>query len=77
MVPFLFYESDFISVLFQELGVFGTFSNVDEYCLDLIPVDCDLLSMEMEQSFKVYFCSLYLLMSKLTYTRILGSDTCI
>lgn len=37
----------------QDLGVFGTFTNVDEFCLDLIPFDSDVLSMEMELSFKV------------------------
>jgi len=43
--------------LLQELGVHGCFTNIDEYCLNLIPFDYDLLSMEMESSFKV--CSSY------------------
>ena len=33
--------------------MYGTFTNVDEYCLDMIPFENDLLSMEMEDSFKV------------------------
>ncbi|KAK2193496.1 hypothetical protein NP493_12g08025 [Ridgeia piscesae] len=36
----------------KELGVHGCFTNIDEYCLNLIPFDYDLLSMEMESSFK-------------------------
>jgi len=43
---FLFYYS-------KELGVHGTFTNIDEYCLDIIPFDSDLLSMEMESAYKV------------------------
>ena len=33
--------------------MYGTFTNVDEYCLDLIPFDQDVLSMEMETAFRV------------------------
>eukprot|EP00058_Branchiostoma_floridae_P026375 XP_002611866.1 hypothetical protein BRAFLDRAFT_123348 [Branchiostoma floridae] len=36
----------------KELGVYGTFSNVDEYTLDLIPFDSDLLSMEIDSTFR-------------------------
>ncbi|KAK2161895.1 hypothetical protein LSH36_108g07122 [Paralvinella palmiformis] len=36
----------------KELGVHGTFTNIDEYCLDIIPFDSDLLSMEMESAYK-------------------------
>ncbi|XP_066290958.1 vacuolar protein sorting-associated protein 33A-like [Branchiostoma lanceolatum] len=36
----------------KELGVYGTFSNVDEYTLDLIPFDSDLLSMEIDTTFR-------------------------
>nr|XP_002737715.1 PREDICTED: vacuolar protein sorting-associated protein 33A [Saccoglossus kowalevskii] len=39
----------------KELGVYGTFSNVDEYNLDILPFDNDLLSTEMEHSFKECF----------------------
>ncbi|XP_070555122.1 vacuolar protein sorting-associated protein 33A-like [Ptychodera flava] len=39
----------------KELGVYGTFSNIDEYALDILPFDNDLLSMEMENSFKECF----------------------
>lgn len=39
------------------MGVYGTFTNVDEYCLDLIPFDSDVLSMEMENSFRVGTCT--------------------
>ncbi|XP_038056680.1 vacuolar protein sorting-associated protein 33A-like [Patiria miniata] len=35
-----------------ELGVYGTLTTVGEYTLDLLPFDSDVLSMEMEQSFK-------------------------
>ncbi|KAG1714266.1 Vacuolar protein sorting-associated protein 33A [Nymphon striatum] len=38
----------------KELGVYGTFNSVDEYSLDLFPVDSDVLSMENESSFKEY-----------------------
>ena len=38
----------------------GSFVNVDEYCLDLIPFDYDVLSMEMESSFRVTFSILNL-----------------
>jgi hypothetical protein len=40
-------------VVLKELGVHGTFTNFDEFCMELIPFDCDLLSMEMELSFRV------------------------
>ena len=36
----------------QELNV--SFINVDEYPLELIPLDSDVLSLEMESSFKVH-----------------------
>ena len=36
----------------KELGVYGTFAHVDEYPLDIIPFDSDLMSMEMD-TFKV------------------------
>ena len=41
----------------KELGVLGSFINIDEYILDLIPYDGDLLSMEYESAFRV--CSTY------------------
>ena len=34
--------------------MYGTFAdNIDEFCMELIPFDSDLLSMEMELSFRV------------------------
>ena len=39
--------------LFQELGVYGSFTNVEEFNLGLIPFDSDLLSMELDESYKV------------------------
>eukprot|EP00794_Sanderia_malayensis_P018179 gene18179-19993_t len=35
----------------QELGVYGTFTNIEQYSLDLIPFDHDLMSLEHELSF--------------------------
>ena len=37
----------------KELGVYGSFANVEEFNLGLIPFDSDLLSMEMDESYKV------------------------
>ncbi|XP_077995309.1 vacuolar protein sorting-associated protein 33A-like [Glandiceps talaboti] len=50
----------------KELGVYGALTNVDEYCLDILPFDNDLLSMEMENSFKE--CFLYNDMTTMYYT---------
>ncbi|KAA0716273.1 Vacuolar protein sorting-associated protein 33A [Triplophysa tibetana] len=36
----------------KEKGVLNSFTNIDEYILDLIPYDSDLLSMESENSFR-------------------------
>uniref|UniRef100_A0A3P8YKU5 VPS33A core subunit of CORVET and HOPS complexes n=1 Tax=Esox lucius TaxID=8010 RepID=A0A3P8YKU5_ESOLU len=36
----------------KEQGVLGSFINIDEYILDLIPYDSDLLSMESEGAFR-------------------------
>ncbi|CAH1801545.1 unnamed protein product, partial [Owenia fusiformis] len=36
----------------KELGVYGTFTHVDEFSLDMIPLDSDLLSMEYEAAYK-------------------------
>ncbi|XP_064612161.1 vacuolar protein sorting-associated protein 33A-like [Liolophura sinensis] len=36
----------------KEAGVYGTFANVEEFNLELIPFDNDLLSMEMKESFR-------------------------
>uniref|UniRef100_A0A8C4YZF6 Vacuolar protein sorting-associated protein 33A n=1 Tax=Gadus morhua TaxID=8049 RepID=A0A8C4YZF6_GADMO len=36
----------------KEQGVLGSFTNIDEYILDLIPYDGDLLSMESEGAFR-------------------------
>lgn len=37
----------------KEQGVLGSFVNIEEYILDLIPFDGDLLSMEYESAFRV------------------------
>jgi len=37
----------------KEQGVLGSFINIDEYILDLIPYDGDLLSMEYDSAFRV------------------------
>lgn len=37
----------------KEQGVLGSFINIEEYILDLIPCDSDLLSMEYESAFRV------------------------
>ena len=37
----------------KDQGVLGSFTNIDEYILDLIPYDGDLLSMESEGAFRV------------------------
>lgn len=39
--------------VFQELGVYGSFANVEEFNLGLIPFDSDLLSMEMDEMYRV------------------------
>ncbi|KAH9503153.1 Vacuolar protein sorting-associated protein 33A [Bulinus truncatus] len=36
----------------KEKGVYGSFANVDEFNLGLIPFDSDLLSMEMDDSYR-------------------------
>ncbi|XP_064620960.1 vacuolar protein sorting-associated protein 33A-like [Lineus longissimus] len=41
----------------KELAVHNSFASIDEYCLDFIPFDADVLSMEMESSFRE--CYLY------------------
>ena len=57
----------------QELGVHGCFTNIDEYCLNLIPFDYDLLSMEMESSFKVFK---YLMVRYLKYCNVVALKNC-
>ena len=37
----------------QEMGVYGTLNNIEEFNLSLIPFDSDLLSMEMDTAFRV------------------------
>ena len=37
----------------EELGVFGSISYVDEYSMDLLPLDSDVVSMEADAAFKV------------------------
>lgn len=41
----------------KDQGVLGSFINMDEYILDLIPYDGDLLSMEYESAFRVSLSS--------------------
>ncbi|CAG2204838.1 VPS33A [Mytilus edulis] len=36
----------------KDLGVYGTLANIEEFSLSLIPFDYDLMSMEMDNSFK-------------------------
>eukprot|EP00117_Sycon_ciliatum_P010697 scpid60404/ scgid12493/ Vacuolar protein sorting-associated protein 33A len=36
----------------EELGVYGNLTNIDEYNLDILPVDSDLLSLEQPLSFR-------------------------
>lgn len=43
----------FVAVFRQELGVHGSFTKIDEFSLEMITFDSDLLSMEMEYSFRV------------------------
>ena len=43
----------------KEQGVLGSFINIDEYILDLIPYDGDLLSMEYESAFRVCLTCTY------------------
>lgn len=43
----------------KEQGVLNSFINIDEYILDLIPYDGDLLSMEYESAFRVGLISTY------------------
>lgn len=40
----------------QEVGVYGSFASVEEFNLGLIPFDSDLLSMEMDESYRVSWC---------------------
>jgi len=40
-------------LLCQELEVLGSFTKIDEFSLEMITFDSDLLSMEMEYSFRV------------------------
>lgn len=37
--------------MFQELGVYGALTNVEEYRLDVIAMDADILSMENHSAF--------------------------
>ena len=37
----------------KEAGVHGSLTNIEEFSLTLIPFDSDLLSMEIENSFRV------------------------
>ena len=37
----------------EELGVYGSISVVDEYSMDLLPLDSDVMSMEADGAFKV------------------------
>ena len=37
----------------EELGVKGSVSVVEEFSMDLLPLDCDVMSMEADAAFKV------------------------
>ena len=39
----------------KEAGVHGSLTNIEEFSLTLIPFDSDLLSMEIENSFRVCY----------------------
>ena len=39
----------------QEAGVHGSLTHIEEFSLTLMPFDSDLLSMEMENSFRVSY----------------------
>lgn len=47
-------------IFVQEAGVHGSLTNIEEFSLALIPFDYDLMSMEMDNSFKVT-CSSHIL----------------
>ncbi|RWS08819.1 Vacuolar protein sorting-associated protein 33A-like protein [Dinothrombium tinctorium] len=36
----------------QELGVFGNFTSIEEYAVELFPIDSDVMSLEMNYAFK-------------------------
>ena len=40
-------------MIFQELGVYGNFTNKDEFDMNLIPFDSDLMSLEQDKCFTV------------------------
>lgn len=48
--PYHFTITD-VHISFQELKVYGNFTNKEHYPLNLVPVEHDLLSMEYEPSF--------------------------
>lgn len=51
---FIYDKLEYIFISFyQELGVL--FANIEEYPLELIPLDNDVLSLEMDSCFKVDF----------------------
>jgi len=39
----------------KDLGVHAAFTSIEEYGVDLFPLDTDVLSMEMDMSFRVGF----------------------
>lgn len=57
----------------KDLGVLGSFIHREEYSLDLIPFDGDLLSMESESAFKVSL-AFSALMSGCDFCRICELD---
>ena len=50
---FFFLMLLFLKLIRQEQGVYGSFASVEEFNLGLIPFDSDLLSMEMEEAYRV------------------------
>lgn len=58
----------------KDLGVLGSFIHREEYSLDLIPFDGDLLSMESEGAFKVSLVFSFLV-SDLNFCQIYKYDS--
>ena len=40
--------------VFQDKGVYGTLTNIDELPIDFFPLDNDVISMELDNIFKVF-----------------------
>lgn len=53
----------------REQGVLASFINIDEYILDLIPYDGDLLSMEYESAFRVCTSSISVILLSYKFSK--------